>query len=62
MATYDSEVVQAIYTIGEDIGAMPVPHHDSMPDTMPVEGIGSAAGSGAEVLRDIPYFTRENPD
>ena len=62
MAIYDCEAVQAVATIGEDIGAIPVPRHDSLPDTMSVEGIGSdRGGSGAVVIRDIPPLVRDIP-
>ena len=60
MATFDCEVVQAV-TVGEDIGALPAPHHESSPDVMAVEGIGSAEGGGAELIRDIPRLVREIP-
>ena len=61
MATYDCEVTEAV-AVGVDIGAMPVPHHDSMPDAMPVEGIGSdRGGGGAVIIRDIPPLTRDIP-
>ena len=61
MAIYDCEAVQAVATIGENIGALPAPRQDSMPDTMSVEGIGSARGGGGENIRDLPLLVRTIP-
>lgn len=62
MATYDCEVVQAVSVLGESVGGLPDPIENSLPDTSPAEGIGSArGGGGGEKIRDVPLLTREVP-